>query len=92
MQIVRFLVSIPLLKLGEHLNFVCVQKALGIVRWNGDVDFCITIRTLRVTDHDVSVQAGAGIVYDSVAEREYEETLHKARALMKVVDECANSD
>lgn len=66
--------------------------ALGIVRWNGDVDFCITIRTLRVTDHEVSVQAGAGIVYDSVSEREYEETLHKARALMKVVDECADSD
>jgi len=66
--------------------------ALGIVRWNGDVDFCITIRTLRVTDHEVSVQAGAGIVYDSVPEREYEETLHKARALMKVVDECADSD
>lgn len=66
--------------------------ALGIVRWNGDVDFCITIRTLRVTDHEVSVQAGGGIVYDSVPEREYEETLHKARALMKVVDECADSD
>jgi anthranilate synthase component 1 len=66
--------------------------ALGIVRWNGDVDFCITIRTLRVTDHEVSVQAGAGIVYDSVPEREYEETLHKARALMKVVDECADSN
>ena len=66
--------------------------ALGIVRWNGDVDFCITIRTLRVTDQEVSVQAGAGIVYDSVPEREYEETLHKARALMKVVDECADSD
>jgi len=66
--------------------------ALGIVRWNGDVDFCITIRTLRVTDDEVSVQAGAGIVYDSVPEREYEETLHKAKALMKVVDECADSD
>jgi len=65
--------------------------ALGIVRWNGDVDFCITIRTLRVTDHEISVQAGAGIVYDSVPEREYEETLHKARALIKVVDECADS-
>jgi len=65
--------------------------ALGIVRWNGDVDFCITIRTLCVTDDEVSVQAGAGIVYDSIPEREYEETLHKARALMKVVDECADS-
>lgn len=64
--------------------------ALGIIRWNGDVDFCITIRTLRMTPGEVSVQAGAGIVYDSQAELEYEETLHKAQALMKVVDECVN--
>ncbi len=64
--------------------------ALGIVRWNGDVDFCITIRTLRLTPGEVSVQAGAGIVYDSQAELEYEETLHKAKALMKVVDECVD--
>lgn len=64
--------------------------ALGIVRWNGDVDFCITIRTLRVSKNKVSVQAGAGIVFDSVPEREYEETLYKAKALMKVVDECVD--
>ena len=64
--------------------------ALGIVRWNGDVDFCITIRTLRFTETEISVQVGAGIVYDSVPEREYEETLHKARALIEVVNEVAN--
>jgi len=61
--------------------------ALGICRWNGDVDFCITIRTLRLTGTEVSVQAGGGIVYDSLAARECAETLHKASALMKVVDE-----
>ncbi len=64
--------------------------ALGIIRWNGDVDFCITIRTLRMTPGEVCVQAGAGIVYDSQAELEYQETIHKAQALMKVVDECVN--
>ncbi len=64
--------------------------ALGIVRWNGDVDFCITIRTLRMTPGQVCVQAGAGIVYDSQPEMEYQETLHKAQALMKVVDECVD--
>ena len=60
--------------------------ALGILRWNGEVDFCITIRTLIFNESEVSVQAGAGIVLDSVPEREYEETLHKARALFTVVD------
>lgn len=64
--------------------------ALGIIRWNGDVDFCITIRTLKIGQGQVSVQAGAGIVFDSVPEREYAETLHKAEVLMKVVDECVD--
>ncbi|AFM02022.1 MULTISPECIES: anthranilate synthase component I family protein [Desulfitobacterium] len=61
--------------------------ALGIYRWNGDLDFCITIRTLTVKDDQVSVQSGAGIVFDSIPEREYEETLHKARVLFKVVED-----
>ncbi|MHB1652969.1 MAG: anthranilate synthase component I family protein [Desulfitobacteriaceae bacterium] len=65
--------------------------ALGILRWNGDVDFCITIRTLRVKADEVSVQAGGGIVLDSQPELEYEETVHKAQALMQVVNEIANS-
>lgn len=60
--------------------------ALGIVRWNGDLDFCITIRTLYISEEEVSIQTGAGIVFDSVPEREYEETLHKANALFKVID------
>lgn len=66
--------------------------ALGIVRFNGDLDFCITIRTIRLTAHEISVQAGAGIVFDSIAEREYQETLDKAKALMKGVDACVNGD
>lgn len=65
--------------------------ALGILRWSGDVDFCITIRTLRVKATEVSVQAGAGIVLDSQPEREYEETVQKAKALMQVVNDLVNS-
>lgn len=63
--------------------------ALGIMRWNGDLDFCITIRTLFIQENQVYVQAGAGIVFDSVPEREYEETVHKTGALLKVVNDCA---
>lgn len=60
--------------------------ALGIFRWNGDLDFCITIRTISIQENEVSVQSGAGIVFDSVPEREYEETIHKANALFDVVN------
>ncbi|WP_425806611.1 anthranilate synthase component I family protein [Desulfitobacterium sp. Sab5] len=63
--------------------------ALGIMRWNGDLDFCITIRTLFIQENQIYVQAGAGIVFDSVPKREYEETVHKAGALLKVVNDCA---
>jgi len=60
--------------------------ALGIFRWNGDLDFCITIRTLTIQENEVSIQSGAGIVFDSVPEHEYEETIYKANALFNVVN------
>ncbi|NMA67946.1 MAG: anthranilate synthase component I family protein [Desulfitobacterium sp.] len=61
--------------------------ALGIYRWNGDLDFCITIRTLIIKENEVSVQSGAGIVEDSIPEKEYQETLHKAQALFRAIEE-----
>ncbi|HVJ50314.1 anthranilate synthase component I family protein [Desulfitobacterium sp.] len=64
--------------------------ALGLMRWNGDLDFCITIRTLVIKGQQVEIQAGAGIVFDSIPEREFEETVHKAQALLKVVDDCVS--
>ncbi len=63
--------------------------ALGIYRWNGDLDFCITIRTLLIKDDEVSVQSGAGIVQDSIPQKEYQETLHKAQALFRAVESCS---
>ncbi|OGV63463.1 MAG: anthranilate synthase component I [Lentisphaerae bacterium RIFOXYC12_FULL_60_16] len=59
--------------------------AVGYVGYNGNMDLAITIRTLDVQGGLVSVQAGAGIVYDSDPAREYEETCHKAAAMMKAV-------
>ena len=53
----------------------------GYLDGSGNLDMCITIRTLAVRDGEVHLQAGAGIVHDSVPESEYQETLHKARAL-----------
>jgi len=55
--------------------------AVGYFSFQGDMDFCITIRTMLVSDNKLYIQAGAGIVADSVPEREYIETINKAKAL-----------
>jgi anthranilate synthase component 1 len=60
--------------------------AVGYFGFTGNMDFCITIRTLLVKDGTVSVQAGAGIVADSVPSREYTETVNKAKGMMKAVE------
>jgi anthranilate synthase component 1 len=59
--------------------------AVGYVDFRGNLDTCIAIRTLIFTGREVIVQAGAGIVADSVPEREYEETLNKARGLFRAI-------
>ena len=51
----------------------------------GDMDLCIAIRTILVHEGRGFLQAGAGIVADSVPEREYVETLNKARGLVQAV-------
>jgi anthranilate synthase component 1 len=55
--------------------------AVGYIGFNGNMDTCITIRTILMRGDIVYLQAGAGIVADSDPTREWEETLHKARAL-----------
>lgn len=60
--------------------------AVGYIGFDGNMDTCITIRTLVQEGETVHVQAGAGIVYDSIPEREYEETQNKARALFKALE------
>jgi anthranilate synthase component 1 len=60
--------------------------AVGYFSYSGNMDTCITIRTLVIRDGSVYVQAGAGIVADSVPEREYMETVNKARAMIEAVD------
>lgn len=58
--------------------------AVGYISLSGDMDLALAIRTMIVKDGKAHVQAGAGIVYDSVADSEYEETLNKAKALLEV--------
>ena len=59
--------------------------AVGYFSFSGNMDTCITIRTILIKGNDVYVQAGAGIVADSVPAREYNETLNKARAMMEAL-------
>ena len=59
--------------------------AVGYRNVNGDLDCCIAIRTLVERGGSVHVQAGAGIVYDSVPEAELEECRNKANALLEAV-------
>ena len=59
--------------------------AVGYFSYNGNADFAITIRTLFAEKNHAHIQAGAGIVADSVPEREWFETEHKAGALMKAL-------
>lgn len=58
--------------------------AVGYLSASGDMDFAIAIRTMILKNQRAYVQAGAGIVYDSLAENEYLETLNKAKALTKI--------
>lgn len=60
--------------------------AAGYISYDGSMDTAITIRTIVLKDGVASVQAGAGIVADSVPESEYLETQHKARALLSAID------
>jgi anthranilate synthase component 1 len=60
---------------------------VGYFAYNGNMDFCITIRTLLKKQNKVYIQAGAGIVADSVPAKEYMETIHKSQALVKSIME-----
>ena len=60
--------------------------AVGYFDFAGNMDTCITIRTMVMKDGIAHVQAGGGIVYDSEPEFEFDETIHKASALMRAID------
>jgi anthranilate synthase component 1 len=65
--------------------------AVGYFSYNGNADFAITIRTLFADQNKAYIQAGAGIVADSVPEREWFETDHKAKALMQALEKSGGT-
>lgn len=66
----------------EPLKRNIYSGAIGYLSWHGGMDMAIAIRTAIVKDEILYVQAGAGIVYDSVPQLEWDETMHKAQALI----------
>ncbi|HTF94944.1 MAG TPA: anthranilate synthase component I [Cellvibrio sp.] len=60
--------------------------AVGYISWNGNMDTAIAIRTAVIKNKKLYVQAGAGVVADSIPELEWKETMNKARAIFKAVD------
>ena len=59
--------------------------AIGYLSWHGNMDTAIAIRTAVVKDKTLHIQAGAGIVYDSVPKNEWDETMNKGRAVFRAV-------
>lgn len=63
--------------------------AIGYISWNGNMDTAIAIRTAVIKDNTLYIQAGAGVVYDSVPDLEWKETMNKGRAVFKAVEMAA---
>ena len=59
--------------------------AVGYISWTGNLDTAIAIRTAVIKDGQLHIQAGAGIVYDSIPTSEWDETMNKARAVFRAV-------
>jgi len=62
--------------------------AVGYFDFSGNMDTCITIRTTAMKDGVAYIQCGGGVVYDSIPESEYQETLTKARAMLTAIDQA----
>ncbi|MBI5253122.1 MAG: anthranilate synthase component I [Euryarchaeota archaeon] len=60
--------------------------SIGYFSFSGDMDFAITIRTIIIQNNKAYIQAGAGIVADSVPEKEYQETVNKGKAMLKAIE------
>ena len=71
----------------EPLKRNIYSGAIGYLSWHGCMDMAIAIRTAVIKDETLYVQAGAGIVHDSIEQSEWDETMHKAQALIKAAEQ-----
>ncbi len=70
----------------EHEKRGVYGGAVGYLSWNGNMDTAIAIRTAVIKDQTLYVQAGAGVVADSIPALEWKETMNKARAIFRAVE------
>jgi anthranilate synthase component 1 len=77
--------AMEIIDMVEPLKRGPYAGAVGYLDFTGNMDTCIALRTLVIKDGTIYIQAGAGIVADSVPETEYRETLSKARAMLKAI-------
>jgi len=75
----------------ENLQRNAYAGALGYFGYDGNHDSCIAIRTAMIKNKGIHLQAGAGIVADSIPEMEYEETLNKAKGMLKAIYMASSS-
>jgi len=80
---VRAMEMIAKLEPEERGPYAGAVAALG---FNGNIDTCITIRSMFFNGDNVTIQAGAGVVADSEPEKEYTETMNKAKAMLKAIE------
>ncbi|MFH1478176.1 MAG: anthranilate synthase component I [Candidatus Omnitrophota bacterium] len=76
----------------ENVKRSSYAGAVGYFSFSGNMDTCINIRTIFVKGKSAYIQAGAGIVADSVPEREYHETVNKAKAMLKAIEIAGESN
>ena len=72
----------------EKIGRGAYTGSVGYINHSGDLDFNILIRTMVMKDKELNFRTGAGIVYDSIPNKEVEETRHKAKGLLKVFESC----
>lgn len=66
--------------------------AIGYIDFTGNLDTCIGIRLVYKKDGRICIRSGAGIVYDSIPENEFNECINKAKAVIKAVEACAERE
>ena len=70
----------------ENISRGIYAGAIGYLGWNGNMDTAIAIRTCVIKSEKLHIQCGAGIVYDSVPELEWDETINKGKAIIKALE------
>ena len=71
----------------ENVSRSFYGGAMGYFDSNGQMDTCISLRTGLVKNNNLFIQSGGGVVYDSDPEKEYEETINKAKALITAAED-----